>query len=150
MRKIAIRYGILMFIGFTVYFLLMHLLGRSANSTLRLFNGIIHLWLLALAIRRYRLENDIQSGKYVPGVALGMYASAIGVVAFSVFMLLFLSFHPTLMGDIKDQAALGPYLNPFTATLSILAEGLVVSLIGSYIWVRIFEWRDARRDTSAG
>lgn len=146
MRKIAIRYGILMFIGFTAYFLLMHLLGQSDNSTLRLFNGIIHMLLLALAIRQYRLENDIQSGKYLPGVALGMYASAIGIVAFSVFMLLFLTFHPTLMGEIKEQAALGRYLNPFTATLSILAEGLVVSLIGSYVWVRIFEWQAMRKN----
>ncbi|MCA9733540.1 hypothetical protein KC799_15505 [candidate division KSB1 bacterium] len=135
-----------MFIGFTAYFLLMHLLGQSDNSTLRLFNGIIHMLLLALAIRQYRLENDIQSGKYLPGVALGMYASAIGIVAFSVFMLLFLTFHPTLMGEIKEQAALGRYLNPFTATLSILAEGLVVSLIGSYVWVRIFEWQAMRKN----
>ena len=139
MKKIAIKYGLLMLAGFTAFFLIMHLLGHSQNYNLRIFNGIIHIGLIALAIREYRKAEPESLSNYLSGVAMGIYASLIGVVGFTIFMVLYLSADPVLMAAIQASIPIGEYFNPITASLFILVEGVAVSLIGSYIVTRIID-----------
>lgn len=80
MKKIAIKYGVLMLVGFIAFFLIMHVLGHSLNYNLRAFNGVIHIGLIALAIREYRKTHPESLSNYISGVAMGMYASLIGVL----------------------------------------------------------------------
>ena len=139
MKKIAIKYGLLMFAGFTAFFLIMHLLGQSQNYNLRIFNGVIHIGLITLAIREYRKTNPEGLSNYISGVAMGMYASLIGVLGFVIFMVLYLSGDTAFMAYIQASFPIGEYLNPITASLFILVEGVAVSLIGSYIVTRIVD-----------
>lgn len=139
MKKIAIKYGALMFAGFTGFFLAMHLLGQSQNYNLRIFNGIIHIGLIALAIREYRKANPETLANYVSGVAMGMYASLIGVVGFVIFMVLYLIGDNEFLAYIQASVPIGEYITPITASLFILVEGVAVSLIGSYIVTRIID-----------
>lgn len=139
MRKIAIKYGLLMFAGFTFFFLIMHLLGQSQNYILRVFNGVIHLGLITFAIREYRKQNPDGISNHLSGVAMGIYTSVIGVVGFIIFMVLFLSGNTAFMASMKATLPLGEYLNPITASLYILVEGTAVSVIGSYILTRLVD-----------
>jgi uncharacterized membrane protein len=140
MRKIAIKYGLWMFIGFTLYFTIMHLLGLSETVEARLFNGVVHLSLLYLAIKEYSEADETAStSQYVRGVVVGMYSSFIGVLGFTIFMIIFLSFNDSFMLALKDHFAIGRYLNPLTASLFIFVEGIAVGLIGSYIITRVLE-----------
>ncbi len=143
MKKIAIKYGLWMFAGFTSFFLLMHLIGQSQNFTLRVFNGVIHLGLVTAAIRTYREEYVGARDNYLSSVAMGIYASVIGVVAFSIFMLLFLIFNPGFLSAIQAKTSFGDYLTPVTSTFFILTEGIAISLIGSYIITRILDMRES-------
>lgn len=136
MNKIAIRYGLYMFAGFALLFLLMHFLGLSENYYLRVLNGIIHLGGIYLAIAAYKRSFDTNN---LSEVAIGIYTSMIGVVTFSIFMYLFLKTDVAFMEGLRENMSLGNYLTPFTATLFIFAEGLVISLIGSYIISRAVE-----------
>lgn len=137
MRAISIKMGLLMLAGFVSFFLLMYILGLGHRIELRVFNGVIHLYFLNRAIRAYYDLHPENIGNYMSGLAQGMGASVIGVVGFTLFMTIFLSFSPTLMNTIRQNSQMGAYLYPFTASLFILAEGLVISLIGSYILTRV-------------
>lgn len=139
MKKLAFRFGLWMLTGFIAFFLIMHLLGLSNNYNLRVLNGIIHLGVIYLAIKAFRAKNPDTVNNYVSGTAMGMYASAVGVVGFTIFMVLFLSFSPNFLQDIRETMPMGEYISPITASLFILMEGLVISLIGSYILTRVID-----------
>jgi len=140
MRKIAIKYGLWMFIGFTLYFVVMHLLGLSETFEARLFNGVVHLSLLYLAIQEYRKADETgDTSNYMRGVAVGMYSSFIGVLGFTIFMVIFLSINDSFMMALKEHFAIGRYLNPLSASLFMFVEGIAVGLIGSYIITRVQE-----------
>lgn len=144
MRSIAFRYGLMMFAGFTVFFLLMHVMSLSQHYYLRAFNGIIHLSFIFLAIKAFQKESPPGTFNYLSGVAMGMFASVIGVVGFTIFMLLFLIGNPGFMLDLKESLPIGEYLNPVTASLMITMEGIAVSVISSYIITRVIDMSMAK------
>lgn len=139
MKKIAFKYGLWMFAGFTGFFLFMHLLGLSDRYFLRILNGLIHISMIYLAIREYRKQYKDSINNYVSGVAMGVYASVPGVVGFTIFMVLYLAFDPVFMNNLRVAMSMEEYLNPVTASLFILVEGFVVSLIGAYLVTRVVD-----------
>ncbi len=141
MRKIAIKYGLYMLAGFIVFFLLMHLIGLSDETWLRVFNGLIHLSLIYAAIKAYRTQYPDGVNNYISGVATGMFTSVFGVIGFSIFMLLFFIYNPTFFEQVQDNIPIDQYLTPLTATFFILVEGVAISLIGSYILTRVIDMR---------
>lgn len=139
MKQIALRYGLWMFLGFTAFFLIMHLLQWSQNYYLRIFNGLIHAGGLWLALRVWLNQNPERHDEYPSGVALGLMTTLVAVVPFTVFMAIFLAYNPGFMASIQQQTPLGAYFNPVTASLFILMEGIAAGVIGSYIILRIQE-----------
>lgn len=140
MKQIALRYGGWMFLGFTAFFLLMHLLQWSQNYYLRTFNSVIHATGLWLALRAWLQENpEGRHDEYPSGVALGLLTTLVAVVPFTVFMAIFLAYNPGFMAAIQAQTPIGGYFNPVTASAFILMEGIAAGLIGSYIIMRIQE-----------
>jgi hypothetical protein len=139
MNQIAFRYGLWMFFGLTAFFLLMHIFHLSENFYLRIFNGVIHLGLLWLALRAWNRNHHAGTSDVASGVVVGMFTSFVGVVPFAFFMAIFLEFNPDLLNSIKQQTPLAEYLNPITSCFFIVVEAIVISLIGSYIMVRIMD-----------
>lgn len=150
MKRIVILYGLLMFTGLVSFFLIMHVLNLSHHYNLRLFNGVIHMTFIALAIRDYhRLDRDRTT--YMNDVAAGVLTSTVGVFLFCVFQFFFLSINTNFMAELRGQLPdVAEYLNPFTAVLTIFMEGIAASVIGSYILTRIIEAAMARRMTNVG
>lgn len=144
MKQLALRFGLWMLGGFIAFFLLMHLLGLSDNYNLRVLNGLIHLSVIYMTIKAFRSKYPETVSNYVSGTAMGMYVSAIGVVGFTVFMILFLSFSPDFLQQLRETMPMGDYLTPITASLFIFMEGIVISLIGSYILTRVIDMNLAR------
>lgn len=139
MKHIALRYGLWMFLGFTGFFLIMHLLNLSQNYYLRVFNGAIHVGFLWMALRAWYREQHGPSDDYTSGVVMGMVTSLAGVLPFTIFMVLFLAYNPSFLTNIQTQSPIGQYFTPVTASLFILVEGIAMSLILSYIMVRLLE-----------
>lgn len=54
-------------------------------------------------------------------------------------MAIFLAYNPELLSLIQRQATLGAYFMPLTSCFFIVVEAIVISLIGSYIILRIFD-----------
>ena len=145
MKRIAFRYGTQMFAGFSILFLLAHFLGFSEHYHLRVLNGIIHLAFIYLAVRQYQQVYPGGVERYIPGVAMGMYTSFVGVPLFCVAMGLFLTYNDAFMYDVKMAMPMPEYFTPVTAALAIFSEGTVVSLVGSYIVVRILDAQQEKK-----
>jgi hypothetical protein len=139
MKKLAFRYALRMFAGFAGLFLIMHIFGLSEMANLRVLNGLIHFAFLYLAIRAYRREYPESVGNYMTGVAIGMYSSVIAVALFMLAMSIFLGLNEPFFEKLKLQSPWPDYFTPFTATLFIFVEGIVVGLIGSYIVTRVVD-----------
>lgn len=137
----VLRYGALMFAGFTVFFLLMHVFGLSDTPELRMFNGIIHLGVLWLTLRAWLRQHPDYSDNYAGSVALGLLTTGVGAGAFSIFLILMLSFDPSLMAAIKAASppSVAEYLSPVMTGVVIFSEATAVGLIGSFIIARILE-----------
>lgn len=149
MKNIALKYGLWLFAGLTAFFLLMHLTGYSDNYDLRILNSIIHLSVIYLAIRAYRLQLEDSVNNYLSGVAMGMYTSAIGVTLFTVFMFLFMRFNMEFTeGVIANFELSDRFVMPIGASMFIFVEGIATSLIGSYIITRIIDMRMAKAQSS--
>lgn len=137
MNPIALRYGSMMFLGLVAYFLLMSAFGLIENYYLRLFNGVIHLTFITLALKTYRQQKP-NEWNYLSAVSAGVVTSVVGVVLFAIFQLIYLSLNPEFMAFLQENVeSVGQYLTPATSALIVLVEGLAVSVIGSYIIMRI-------------
>jgi hypothetical protein len=139
MNTIALKVGLWMFAGYAAFFLLMYAIGLGHRSELRVFNGVIQIAGLYYAIKLYYKNNPEHISNYLYGVAQGMKVTGVSVIAFSIFMCLFLYMNPSLMQTIQQYSFMGDYLNPFTATMFIVTEGVVIGIIASYILTRILE-----------
>lgn len=139
MKQIAFRYGLMMFSGFAGFFLLMHFFHLSENYYLRVFNGIIHLSLLWLALREWTRRHHGAASDNASGVVVGIFTTLVGVIPFTVFMAIFLSYDPALMAYIQSQSPIGELFTPITSSLFIFVEGLGLSLIASYLMVRVLD-----------
>jgi hypothetical protein len=138
MRSLAIQFGLVMLAGFIAIFYIIYMMGYAQYTELRVFNAVVHLSCMYFAIRAYYKTDKENVENYMLGVAQGMEASIIGVVGYALFIAAFMKIDPRLMNLIKQNSPMAIYLNPYTITLGILTEGLIVSLIGSYILTRIY------------
>jgi hypothetical protein len=128
-----------MFACLVIFFLIMHVLNLSKLHHLRIFNGVIHVIFMTSSIRAF-LKHQSEDYNYLSGVAIGMVTSMIGIILFCIFQLVFLALSPEFMATLQDNIPyVGEYLTPFTAALSIFMEAVAISLIGSYVIMRILE-----------
>ena len=137
MRKIAIRYGLILFLSLTVFFLLMDLFGLVENVWLRLINGVFHIAILYLAIRNYKFDNPRTFGNYLSGIATGMYTTVIGVIPFAVIVAIYFNINSGLLLAVQDHITLERFMNPANIGAFVFVEGIGVAVIGSYIITRI-------------
>jgi hypothetical protein len=145
MYTIAIKMGLSMLAGFILFFLPMTLLGLGDRSELRVFNGVIHVYFMYQAIKTYRELYPADRNNYILCAAQGILTSLIGILGFTFFMIVFLSLNPSLMNSIQAvNPTISVYLNPFSASLFILTEGVIVSLVGSYMITRILSTQVVR------
>lgn len=140
MTKTDWKFGILLFIGFVAYFLFMKSTDLYTELNLRAFNLTFHALFIYLAIRSfYNSQRDTNSINYVEGVLAGVRPGLIGVLLFCAFQIIYLHSDDTLMMALKENGMVGSYLNPYTASAVLLFEGLGVTMVLSYIFMRVVD-----------
>jgi peptidoglycan/LPS O-acetylase OafA/YrhL len=150
MKTIAFRYGLIFFGGLMAIFLVSYLLGQGTNYNLRFLNGILHLGILYVAINSLRAKQPETHQNYVSGVAQGMYTGGVGTIAFTIFMVLFLSLNPAFLAGIQETTGFGDRLTPIMAGALIFMEGVGVSLIAAYLLTRIIDNRIEKSQRESG
>ena len=139
LTRIVIRNGLVMFACLVIFFLIMHVLNLSKLYHFRIFNGVIHIIFMTSSIRAF-LKHQSEDYNYLSGVGIGIVTSMIGIVLFCIFQLVFLALNPEFMTSLQENVPyIGEHLTPFTAALSIFMEAVAISLIGSYVIMRILE-----------
>jgi hypothetical protein len=139
MYTISIKMGLWMLAGYISFFSLMCVMGLGHHRELRVFYVFIQLFCIYRAIRACYAIHPRSTHNNLWGVAQGMLTSAVGVLGFILFLIIFLSLSPTLVSEMRSNYGIGQALDPYTASFFILAEGLIVGLIGSYILTRFSE-----------
>ncbi len=143
MEKIALKNGIYMFLSFSAVFLITHLLNLSGNYNFRVLNWIVQIIFIWKAIKEYTNQHLDQEKQildnYPANVTLGLFTSLFGVLPFALLMGIYLSINKEFMDSIIASSKLGDYLTPFTAGLFLVSEGIIFSLIVSYILARVLQ-----------
>lgn len=138
MKSISIRYGLRLTVALFVLFALAQATDFIHHPGLRVFNGVFHLGLVFLAIRRYRQLHP-GAWNYASGTGVGVAAGMIGTVLFAVGVGVFLAVRPDVMADIAANTRLARYLNPVTAAAVLFVEGFAVTVFASYFSMRIVD-----------
>ena len=136
---ISVRYGLLLFAAFTGFFLLMYMVGLGDRFNLRFVNVLLHLGVLWYALRDWSRSHPVSLREYPSGIFTGMGVSMVGAVLFAVFMAIFLGLDQNLLRTVQEKLPLGMHLTPITVAAFTVMENVAVSLLGSYIFVRILE-----------
>ena len=143
MERIAIKYGIFMFLTFLLVFGIVHVLGLSANYHFRLINGVIEgvfLWLALKAnLREHSFDARETLNNYPSNVGLGMLTAAVGIIPFAICIAIYLSINEDFMLSLQQASNIGEYLTPVSAGFILTAEGAAFSIIASYIMNRALE-----------
>jgi hypothetical protein len=143
---ISIEMGIWMLVGFISFFLLMYSMGFAYRTQYCIFNMVIQMFFIFLAIRKYYLKQPEFINNYVMGLVQGMGASVIGITGYTLFMTIFLWMNPVFFNTVRKNTAFGDQLSPFMASLLILVLGVAVGLIWSYIVTRFLGYMSKKEN----
>ena len=130
--RISQIYGTLIAIGLIVYFFLMYLFGLIHVIELRLLNLVFLLAGIYFAMKQYQRTHRGQMD-YFHAFSTGMATAAIGVLTFSVFLLIYLHVDKSFMEAIAERQPLGFYLNPYIASFMVSLEGIFSGLFVTFM-----------------
>lgn len=132
LNKQIIRYGLLVFLGLTSYFLLMEAIGLVHNFNLRIFNAVILFSGIFLFLRKFGKQKHNRPFSYLNGLGSGLFVTIIGVGAFALFMAIYLLINPDFMVQVRETEPQGIYLNVPAIVMLILIEGLASGILFTY------------------
>jgi hypothetical protein len=143
MKRIELKFGLYMFLGFLAFFFTMKGLDLYTNVNLRVFNVLIHGSFAFLAMRAFRFHNP-DAFEYLTTFAVGFRTSLIAVIGFAIFQFVYLQFlNPGFMDHVHQNALMGDYLTPAFASLVLVMEGLGVTVFTSYVGMRLLTVSEA-------
>jgi len=134
-EKIAEKYGLFTFIALAVFFIVMRVVGLAHIVELRMLNFFILAYGVYLGINAFKRKSP-DSFTYLKGLGTGFLTSAIACLLFGLFMFIYIQFiDPAFMDSIRENEAMGRYLNPYIASVAVAVEGIATGMILSFIIV---------------
>jgi hypothetical protein len=139
-ERLAIITGVFTCAAMIIYFLLMALLGLAHIAELRFLNFVIAAGGAVGAIKYYMNKTGSHI-KYLEGLTLSFVSIIVGAVLFALFIFFYFSkINPELLDVIRmDAPVMGKYLTPFSASITVIAEGIVSGLILSFSLMQYFK-----------
>ena len=128
-EKVAIKFGLIVFISLVLYFLFMKFVGLFEIHELRGLNFIILIIGVWRALNYYRKRKDLE---YFEGIGLGSLTALIGVIPFALFIFFYLQTDTQFMANIVANEAYGEYLNPYILAFLIAFEGGISGVLVSF------------------
>ncbi len=128
-EKVAVKYGLIIFISLVAYFLFMKFVGLFEIHELRGLNFFILIAGIWRALTTYKSKAGLS---YFEGIGLGSLTAIIGVVPFSVFIFFYLHADAQFMANIIANEAFGQYLNPYILAFLISFEGSISGVLVSF------------------
>ncbi|MFT6843910.1 MAG: hypothetical protein ACJAUV_000077 [Flavobacteriales bacterium] len=132
-----LKYGILIAASLTAYFLILNSIGLSEKIELRLFNFLIIMAGIIMAIRSVKANEP--SFDYLRGFGVGLYVTIIATIPFAVFMFFFLELNEPFMLNLIENAPFGQFLSPWASAAVVFFEGLSSGIIITYTAMQYFK-----------
>lgn len=130
MKRLVIKWSLIITAGLIAFFLLMKYFGLIHNIELRLLNGVIMfvgLWFLVSDLKKKPNFN------YFMGLLHGIITGLIASLLFASYSFIYLELiNPDFMQSIIENEIMGIYLNEFLASMQIFIEGGASSFLFSY------------------
>jgi len=130
--EVSSIYGTLVFLGLTVYMLLMYAVGAIHVIELRFLNLFIMLAGIYYAIKQYRRTHNGMIS-YFRALTIGTGVAGIASATFALFLFAFLKLEGNLMESIQKSEQIGRYLNPYIASFAVMLEGFFSGFGLSYL-----------------
>jgi uncharacterized protein DUF4199 len=122
-ESIAIRYGVITFLGLVAYFMIMKWAGLFEIHELRGLNFFILLAGIGYALKFYK-DNCNDEFSYFQGLSLGMLTTLTAVIPFGIFIFFYLVFDVSFMQGLINNEPFGRYFNPFILSFLVAFEGI--------------------------
>lgn len=139
MKKIHIKYGLIIAVSLTVYFLAVKLLGLHENPWLRVLNGLILAYGIYAAIKQSKREQG-KSFNYYSGAKTGIYTGFIATLVFVAFMAVYL-FHldPVFPEKIMNSWMKNYYQGPGILLFILTVEGFASTVVLTLAFMQKFK-----------
>jgi hypothetical protein len=128
-ERVAVKYGLIIFISLVAYFLFMKLVGLFEIHELRALNFFIMFAGIWKALTYYKKETGLS---FFGGIGLGSLTAIIGVLPFAIFIFFYLQADTQFMHNIVATEAFGQYLNPYILAFLIAFEGGISGVLVSF------------------
>ncbi|MEO8085973.1 MAG: hypothetical protein ABI763_04085 [Bacteroidota bacterium] len=138
---LAVKAGFIICASFIAYFMVMKYCNLTQYAVLRFLNLFILTGGLLLTFRYYRRKTKILNIAYFDGLLLGVVTSLTTFLLFAVFIYnYFLYVDPLLLQELKGNTVMmGNSLTAFTASATILVEGICAGVILTFIIMQYFK-----------
>lgn len=131
-------YGTIVTIALILYFFVIYAVGFIYVTELRVFNLIIQVTGIYLALKQYRRTHEGHLD-YLRALSIGVGTSFIASSTFVLFLFFHLMIDQNLMNTIREHAPLGEYLDPYIASFSVWLEGIFSGFLASFIIVNYIQ-----------
>ncbi len=132
MWKLAIKYGLWMFAGYAIFFLVMHLLGFSDKYVLRIMNAPIQFLLIYLTLGEY-YEHELEEHKnQINGFKLGVMACFVGVLLFTIMQFVFMTNNSEFFEGLNSSINVINISSPLVASVLLFVEGMLFGTVVVY------------------
>ena len=128
-EKVAIKYGLIIFLSLVLYFFFMKLVGLFEIHELRGLNFFILFAGVWKSLTYYKKKAGLD---YFEGIGLGSLTALIGVIPFAVFIFFYLHADTQFMANIIATEVYGDYLNPYILAFLIAFEGGISGVLVSF------------------
>ncbi len=130
MKRLVLKWSLIITAGLIAYFLLMKFFGLVHIIELRLLNGAIMFTGVWFLIKELKKKPDFN---YFTGLLHGIVTGLIASVMFALYAFIYVQFiNPEFMLAIKENEIMGNYLNKFLVSMQIFIEGGASSFLFSY------------------
>lgn len=132
--RIPLSYGLRIALGLIMYFLVMYLIGLGHHVELRLFNLLILVAGVYLALKKFRETHDDQLN-YFRALVTGVSTAATGALLFAAFLFLFMTLDEGLMASIRENEPMGRFMNPYIASSIVAIEGFFSGFLVTFVLI---------------
>lgn len=126
------KYGLFIFAGLVLYFLMMKFFNLVIFQELRAFNGVIVFVGVAMSIWKLKTVKG-EKINYFFGLGGGMLTTLFASVPFAFFVLIYLLSDDYFLAELRERSAFGMYINPFIGAFVNFIEGMAAGLIASFM-----------------
>lgn len=130
-ENVAIRYGVITFLGLVAYFMIMKWVGLFEIHELRGLNFFILLAGIGYALKHYKEKNK-DDFVYFHGLSLGLLTSLVAIIPFGVFIFFYLVIDVSFMQNLIENEPFGQYFNPFILSFLVAFEGIFSGALMSF------------------